>query len=66
MNKDILYGNEKIIVWIAIIINPIIAGCLFYYMWRRSFPNKAKQANRVSFFVAGVEILLIMLYKFFI
>lgn len=64
MNKDILQGNEKIIVWVANIINPLIAGFLFYYMWKKSFPNKAKQANRVSFIVAGVEIVGYILYKF--
>lgn len=64
MNKDILQGNEKIIVWVANIINPLIAGFLFYYMWKKSFPNKAKQANKVSFIVAGVEIAGYILYKF--
>lgn len=64
MNKDILQGNEKIIVWIANIINPLIAGFLFYYMWRKSFPDKAKQANRVSFIVFGIEMLGYIIYKF--
>lgn len=64
MNGDRLQGSEKVIVWIANIINPLIAGFLFYYMWRKSFPNKAKQANRVSFIVAGVEIAGYILYKF--
>lgn len=63
MNKDILQGNEKIIVWVANIINPLIAGFLFYYMWRKTFPNKAKLANRVSFIVAGVEIVAYLGYK---
>lgn len=64
MNNDSLQGSEKLVVWIANIINPLLAGFLFYYMWRKSFPNKAKQANRVSFIVAGVEIVGYILYKF--
>jgi len=61
--KDAPQGNEKAIVWVANIINPVIAGFLFYYMWRKSFPNKAKQANRISFIVFGVESLAYVLYK---
>lgn len=49
--KTTLQGNEKIVVWIANIVNPLIAGFLFYYMWRKSFPLKAKQANKISFLV---------------
>lgn len=66
MNKDILEGKEKVVVWIANIINPLIAGFLFYYMWRKNFPNKAKQSNTVSYIVAGVEITGYVLYKLLI
>ena len=61
--KDKLEGNEKIIVWVANIINPLIAGFLFYYMWKKTFPNKARQANRVSFIVVVVEIVGYVGYK---
>lgn len=63
MNGDRLQGSEKIIVWVANIINPLIAGFLFYYMWRKSLPNKAKQANRVSFIVFGIEMVGYIVYK---
>lgn len=56
MSNDKLQGNEKIIVWVANIINPLLAGFLFYYMWKKSFPLKAKEANKVSFIVVGIEI----------
>lgn len=62
MDKDILQGRERIIVWVANIINPVIAGFLFYYMWRKIFPNKAKQANRISFIMAGAWIVGYILY----
>lgn len=64
MNKDTLQGSEKIVVWIANIVNPLLAGFLFYYMWKKSFPHKASQANKVSFIVFGVEIIAYLLYKF--
>lgn len=63
MGKDILEGREKIIVWAANIVNPVIAGFLFYYMWRKSFPNKAKQANRISYIMAGVWFVGYILYS---
>jgi len=63
MSEDALRGNEKIIVWIANIINPLIAGFLFYYMWRKSSPNKAKQANTISYIVFGVEIIGYIVYR---
>lgn len=63
MSEDALRGNEKIIVWIANFINPLIAGFLFYYMWRKNFPNKAKQANTISYIVAGIEIAGYILYR---
>lgn len=63
MNEDKLARNEKFIVWVANIINPLLAGFLFYYMWRKNFPNKAKQANRVSFIVFGIEFGGYVLYK---
>jgi len=61
--KDNLEGNEKTIVWIANIVNPVLAGFLFYYMWKKTFPNKAKQANKISFIVFGVEIVGYIIYK---
>lgn len=59
---DKLEGKEKIFVWIANIINPVIAGMLFYYMWKKSFPEKAKQVNRISFIVFGLEVAVYLLY----
>lgn len=61
--SDSLEGKERLIVWIANIINPVITGFLFYYMWRKSFPDKAKQANRISFIVFGVELATYILYQ---
>lgn len=63
MDKDILQGKERVIVWIANLINPLIAGFLFYFSWRKKFPNKAKQANRISFAVFGIYLIGYFVYK---
>lgn len=60
---DKLQGNEKIMVWIANLINPVIAGFLFYYLWKGKYPNKAKQANKVSFIVFGIYAVLYVVYE---
>lgn len=64
MGKDKLEGKERIIVWVANLINPLIAGFLFYYSWRKKFPNKAKQANKISFVVFVVYMAGYIIYKF--
>lgn len=61
--KDKLEGKEEIIVWIANLINPLIAGFLFYYSWRRKFPDKARQANKISFIVFVVYVVGYIVYK---
>jgi hypothetical protein len=66
MNKNQLQGGEKTVVWIANIVNPLLAGFFFYYMWRKTYPSKANQANRISFIVAGVEILAYLIYRLII
>ena len=63
MNLDKLQGKEKIIVWLANLINPILAGFLFYYLWKKSFPNKTKQANTISFAVFGIYLVGYFVYK---
>jgi len=66
MQNKTLKGNDKIIVWVANIINPVLAGFLFYYMWKKEFPDKAKQANNISLIVFSVELLGFVVYKLFI
>lgn len=62
--KSTLRGNEKIVVWIASIVNPLIAGFLFYYLWKNNFPDKAKHANKISFVVFVVYVVGYLIYKF--
>lgn len=49
--NDSLTKKEKIIVWIASLLQPIIAGAVFYYGWKKKLPAKAKQANNISLIV---------------
>ena len=64
MEKDKLEGKERIIVWIANLVNPLIAGFLFYYLWKKNFPDKAKQANKISFIVFVIYMVGYIFYKF--
>ena len=48
LSEEPLTANEKILTWICCIFNPIIAGAILYYGWRKRLPTKAKQANRIS------------------
>ena len=63
MEKDKLEGKENNIVWVANLINLLTAGFLFYYSWCRKFPNKAKQANKISFIVFVVYMAGYIIYK---
>ena len=56
---------ERIIAWIScIIITPIIAGPIMYYIWRKEYPQKARQANDISIIVFLIELALVLLIAF--
>ena len=44
----VLSGKDKLIVWLVCIFNPIWGGAIFYYGLKNKFPQKAKQANKIS------------------
>src|SRR4030067_3149488 len=44
-----LTTNEKILVWVLCLFDPIISGAIFYFGWKKKMPIKAKQANTISF-----------------
>lgn len=56
VNTDPLSSNEKLITWILCIFNPILAGAILYYGWKKTMPNKAKEANSISMkaFLIGI------------
>lgn len=55
-----LTGNEKILIWILSLINPIITGLVFYYGWKKKLPTKAKQANNITLWAFLILILLVI------
>ncbi|OGG26335.1 hypothetical protein A2960_05560 [Candidatus Gottesmanbacteria bacterium RIFCSPLOWO2_01_FULL_39_12b] len=45
--NDNLAGKERIIVWIANLVNPLIAGFLFYHAWKKIF--RIKQSRLIEY-----------------
>ncbi len=57
MAEDVLSKREKTVTWIFSLLSPVITGGVMYFMWRKSHPQKAKQANKISwicFFIQAV------------
>ncbi len=46
-----LDDTEKLIVIVTEILSPILAGAIYYYGWKNKFPKKASQANKYSWIV---------------
>jgi hypothetical protein len=46
--QNSLDKNEKIITWVTCLGTPLFAGAVYYYGWKKIFPQKAKQANNIS------------------
>lgn len=47
--QELLVGDEKKKVFILSLLNPIWAGIIFYFGWRKVLPMKAKTANHMTF-----------------
>ncbi|CAN5706034.1 hypothetical protein BH11PAT2_BH11PAT2_06050 [soil metagenome] len=54
-NRTLTRG-ERMQVWIICVLQPLWAGFIFYYGWRRPLPVMAKQANRISWIAFGIEL----------
>ena len=59
---DGLTHDEKISVWIICLLNPIWGGAIMYYGWKKKLPEKAKQANNISFKGFFISAILYILY----
>lgn len=57
-----LSSNEKLVVSITCFLNPVIAGIVYYYGWKKQLPTKAKQANTISFLALLVCVILFAAY----
>jgi len=62
-SDDQLTGKQKIITWVLCFLNPIIAGAVFYYGWRKQLPVKAKQANQISLWAFFILLILAIIYS---
>ncbi len=58
VTSESLSKKEKIMVWIFCFLNPILAGAVFYYGWKRKLPIKAKEANKISIGAFSIEVIL--------
>jgi len=58
ISEEPLTTKEKILIWILCIFNPIWAGVVLYYGWKKRLPVKAKQANKISLWAFFLEFVL--------
>ena len=62
VNNNPLNRKEKLFIWTICFLNPIWGGAILYYGWRKILPEKAKQANTISFGAFGILIILEIIY----
>lgn len=53
-----LTGQEKGLIWSTCIVNPVLAGAIYYFGWRKVLPVKAKTANHISWWALLLLILV--------
>lgn len=58
VSQEPLTTKQKVLTWILCIFNPIIAGAVLYYGWKKQLPIKAKQANSISLWAFLLEIII--------
>ena len=61
ISQDFLTNDENKKVYILAILNPIWAGLIFYFGWKKKLPMKAKKANKISFIAFGLWLILSVL-----
>lgn len=61
-----LTNDEKKHVIVSEVFSPILAGAVYYYGLRGTYPNKANEANKYSWKIAGVLIFIVMLVSMLI
>lgn len=62
ISQEPLTGQEKMLIWTLCIFNPVLAGAILYYGWKKVLPEKAKMANQISFAAIGLVFVLVILY----
>lgn len=62
VSQDPLMVDDKKKAYAFAIMNPLWAGIIFYYGWKKSFPVKAKNANDISLIAFGLWLLSSILF----
>ncbi len=63
VSQDKMSSIETWLVIIAAILNPVLFGAIFYYVWHRRYPEKSKQANKISMIIFLIELIIYVAYK---
>ncbi|MBI4427072.1 MAG: hypothetical protein HY569_01120 [Candidatus Magasanikbacteria bacterium] len=58
---DLFKGKELLLVWIFCLLFPIINGTVLYYGLKKKLPQKAKQANKISW----LALVVVLVFKYF-
>jgi len=58
ISDEPLNSTEKILTWLFCFLNPVLAGAILYYGWKKVLPVKAKQANNISLWAFLLAIIL--------
>ncbi len=56
VSHEILSNKQKALIIILCLLNPAVTGAILYYGWRKQLPEKAKQANNISWWAFPVTI----------
>ncbi len=66
VNMERLTTQEKVLTWVFnFLVSPIIVGAVLYFMWHKTHPAKAKQANRISFIAMFILLAIGFTFQFY-
>lgn len=49
-----LIGNDKLVIILTEVLNPLVAGAFYYYCLKKKLPKTASQANKYSWIIFGI------------
>lgn len=58
ISSEPLTSREKFLTWIVCLLNPLIAGAILFHGWKKKLPQKAKQANKISFIAFAISLII--------
>lgn len=57
-SQEPLTKKLKVVIWVLCIFNPLIAGTILYYGWKKKLPVKAHKANQISLWAFFILIVI--------